>query len=323
MARVLVVDADSKAGFPNLALMKISAWHKQQGDSVDLIMGIPYAQPLIPYDKTYISVIYWQNAIKANTYARMLPGEVDIGGIGDSYKKLSDEIEHIRPDYALYPTKFSMGFTSRGCIRKCKWCVVPKKEGDIHDHAPITEFLHPKHKKLVLLDNNFLASPMWEKNLQFIIAKKLKVNFNQGLDIRTVTTEKAEMLRDTKIQDWHFKKRKFTFAFDHPSHKRGVIKGIRILRDAGINLSSNNCVFYVLVGFNTTPAQDLERIDILRKLDVGPFVMRFNKEKGEHRILLHMSRWVNRKLFQFMEFCDYDYSDSKKAYRAVFGGVTK
>ena len=207
MSKILVVDADSKAGYPNLAIMKISAWHKKQGDSVDLIKGIPQAPPLFAYDKTYISVIFWQNATRANSYARMLEGEVELGGIGESYAKLPDEIEHIRPDYSLYGIDFSIGYTSRGCIRKCKWCVVPRKEGGIHNHAPISEFWDPAHSKIVLLDNNFQASPNWKQNLDFINAYDLKVNFNQGLDIRLMTKEFAQALAQTKYYTWSFKTR--------------------------------------------------------------------------------------------------------------------
>lgn len=301
MSKILVVDADSKAGYPNLAIMKISAWHKKQGDSVDLIKGIPEAPPLFKYDKTYISVIFWQNATRANSYARMLEGKVELGGIGESYAKLPDKIEHIRPDYSLYGIDFSMGYTSRGCFRKCPWCVVPKKEGDIHDNAPISEFWDPAHSKIILLDNNFQASPNWRPNLDFINAHDLKVNFNQGLDIRLMTKEFAQALAQTKYYTWSFKTCSLHFAFDTLKVERAVKRGIKILESAGV--PARNLMFYVLVGFDTTIEQDLYRIRLLKDLGALPFVMIYNRDKD--RELRHLARWVNRGYYQFVEWSDY------------------
>lgn len=301
MNRILVVDADSKAGFPNLAIMKISAWHKKQGDSVDLIKGLPQAPPLFPYDKTYISVIYWQNATAANSYARMLEGEVELGGIGESYTKLPDAIEHIKPDYSLYDLDFSMGYTSRGCTRKCPWCVVPRKEGNIHDHAPISEFLDLSHDKIVLLDNNFQASPRWKENLEFIIENKLKVNFCQGLDIRLVTKEFAAILSRTRYYSWTFKKRGLHFAFDTMNVEKAVRRGLKKLQAAGI--PARIIMFFVLVGFNTSLKQDLYRVQVLKDLGVTPFVMVFNQHQDPK--LRHLARWVNRRFYQFIPWEKY------------------
>lgn len=315
MTNVLLVDADSKAGFPNLALMKISMWHKRQGDTVDLIIGIPQTAPLMPYDKVYISVIYWQNATAASTYARQFRFgcEVVMGGIGWSFDNLSDEIEHIMPDYDLYPTDFSMGYTSRGCIRKCKWCVVPRKEGTIQDNAPISEFLHPTHKNVILLDNNFQASPKWRENLEFLIEHKLKVNFNQGLDIRLMNNEFAEMLAKIRYSTWKFNTRRLHFAFDTPAIEKAIVKGIKILHNAGIN----SLMCYVLVGYNSTLQQDLRRIEILQELGVDPYVMRYNSVKGSHDILMHLARWINWRVCRNIPFVDYNYASSQEAIAAV------
>lgn len=298
---VCLVDADSKAGFPNLAIMKLSAWHRQQGDDVELIKGIPEAPPLFPYDMTYISVIFYQNASKANTYARMLEGDVDIGGIGDSYKNLPDEIEHIRPDYSLYGVNFSMGYTSRGCNRKCPWCVVPRKEGKIRDNAPILEFLHPDHDKVLLLDNNFQASPKWRENLNFIQDHNLKVNFNQGLDIRLVTKEFAGQLAQTKYHSWNFKTRSLHFAFDTLQVEGAVRRGIRKLEAAGI--PPRSLMFYVLVGYDTTLEEDLYRVRVLKDLGTIPYIMIFNRRADPE--LKHLGRWVNRRYYQFIKWSDY------------------
>lgn len=301
--RILLIDADSKVGFPNLALMKISAWHKQQGDSVELIHGIPKAPPLIVYDKAYLSCIYYQNREAVRDYARQLSPRPILGGSGISNELLPDHIEHILPDYDLYDVGFSMGFTSRGCIRKCGWCIVPKKEGEMKDHAPISEFLDPRHKGVILLDNNFTASPRRYENLAFLRDRKIAVNFCQGLDIRKVNDKFAKALAEVNYRDWKFKRRTLAFAFDRPRYEKAVRRGIEVLGSHGIR--SSNLLFFVLVGFNTTIEEDLERIRILQELGVYPFVMRYNQGQGDRQILKHLSRWVNGRSHKFYSFKQY------------------
>lgn len=297
MTKVLLVDADSKKGFPNLALMKVSAWYKNEGWEVDLIKGLPLAPPLHLYDKSYISVVFFQNRDRALEYGLMLPN-CEIGGSGHDLKKtLPDEIEHIMPDYSLYDLNFSMGFTSRGCIRNCGFCIVPKKEGRIRNHAPITEFL--AHDKLMLLDNNFLASPRCKNNLDFLIINKIKVNFNQGLDIRLIDEELAALLASTKYYSWNFKIRALYFAFDDMRYEKEVWCGIDHLERAGIKLS--HLMFYVLIGYNTTEKEDLHRIYSLKDRGVKPFVMPFNQCKNR------LTRFVNGRYYEFMKLEDYKY----------------
>lgn len=301
MVHILLIDADSKEGFPNLALMKISAWHKQKGDTTEIRRGLEY--PLLPFDKAYISCIYWQNATAANTLARMLaPTPVEVGGVGIGPDSLPNEIEHILPDYDLYEDiDFSMGYTSRGCIRKCPWCVVPKIEGDIRDHAPISEFWDPRHDCVMLFDNNFQASPHWKENLEFLLEHDLKVNFNQGLDIRLVNKEFAELLSQVKYYDWHFKNRRLHFAFDRPQYEKAVDRGIKRLEKAGI--MPHRLMFYVLVGFDTTLKQDLARVRKLHDYGTLPYVMIYNK--GQDRELRNLARWVNRRYYQFIPWDKY------------------
>ena len=304
--RVLLVDADSKKGFPNLALMKISAHHKRLGREVDLIRGIPDTAPLEHYDQVWLSCIYFQNEDKARDYLAQFPEQTDtlFGGSGFQEVmniRLGKEIEHLMPDYSLYDVDFSMGFTSRGCIRDCPWCIVPEKEGKIKNHAPISEFLHPDHKRLVLLDNNFLASPKYIQNLEEIIERKIKVNMNQGLDIRLVTEENAGLLVDAKLYDWHFKTRGMHFAFDTMSIESAVRRGIKTLQDAG--MPTHWMMFYVLAGFNTTFGQDVYRVQTLIELGVKPYIMPYNNTRDAK--VRHLARWVNRKYYEFVPFEKY------------------
>ena len=290
--KVLLIDADSKTGFPNLALMKLSAYYKQQDAEIELIKGIPTTRPLAHYDKIFISCIFFQNKTRVLDYASQLDNPI-IGGSGfDLELSLDCDIEHTRPDYSLYDIDYSLGFTSRGCIRNCGFCIVPQKEGMIRDNAPIAEFLYPDHKKVILLDNNFQASPRWRENIRFIIEKDLKVNFNQGLDIRLMNQEFAEQLAQTKYYDWEFKHRGLYFAFDDLRYEKAVWKGIDIIERVGIPLK--HCLFYVLIGYNTTEEQDLYRIQALKERGVHPYVMPYNRYKSK------LTRWVNRLYYQFI-----------------------
>lgn len=290
MMKILLVDADSK--IPNLALMKLSAWHKQQGHIVDLIRGIPTTKPLIQYDKVMISCVFYQNREQVLDYASQFD-IIDVGGSGFDYSVvLDDDIEHIMPDYSLYGIDYSIGFTSRGCIRNCGFCVVPEKEGFIRDNAPISEFLHPEHNKVILLDNNFQASPNWKSNIDFLIANNLRVNFCQGLDIRLLTKEFAEKLAQTLYYNWKFTRRALYFAFDDLRYESDVWRGIDILDNVGINLK--DVLFYVLIGYNSTEAQDLYRINRLYERGVHPYVMPYNQHKSK------LTRWVNRLYYQFI-----------------------
>lgn len=252
--KVLLIDIDSK--IPNLALMKISAYHKERGDTVYLNSG---CDP----DKVYISCIFKKNHSQALGIGKMFNCPIEYGGSGIDLKTtLLDQIEMIMPDYDLYGIDYSMGFTSRGCIRKCEFCIVPEKEGIIRANQKISEFLHPDHKKVVLLDNNLLAAPNHKETLKYLADTELKVNFNQGNDIRLMTEDKAGLLANTKYYDRDFKSRMLYFAWDNLEHEDIVQNGIQILNDSGI--AGYKLTFYILMGFNTSVEQDRYRAEKLR-----------------------------------------------------------
>jgi len=296
--RVLLVDADSKAGFPNLVLMKLSAYYKSIGAAVDLLKGIPSCSPLEEPDLVFISVIFEKNRAHVLDYEKQFRCPVRIGGSGFNLaSELSYEIEHMMPDYALYGVDFSMGFTSRGCVRHCGFCIVPEKEGLIRDNAPIAEFWNPEHSKLILLDNNFGASPRWRENAEYIQQYGLKVNFNQGLDIRLMTEEFAGVLADLRYYNWRFKTRGLYFAFDSMNVEDAVVHGVDLLSGAGI--PRRHLMFYILAGYDTTEQEDLCRIEIVKGLGAIPYVMPYN---GAH---IPAARWANRRYYQFVPYSDY------------------
>jgi hypothetical protein len=227
--KVLLKQIDGKG--PNLALMKISTFHKSKGDEVGFDIS--------DHDRVYISCIFKKNAPQALGIAKMFSCEVEIGGYGVNGKKLPDEIEYLKPDYSLYPNfNYSIGFTSRGCIRKCPWCDVWRKEGYIKEASPISKFL--QHQRVFLLDNNLLASPNAIDKLSELASlsttHRLKVCFNQGLDIRLINDKNAKYLADIDFRSLNFRQRRLYFAWDDlklcPEKK--VIGGIEILNNHGI-----------------------------------------------------------------------------------------
>lgn len=294
---------DEGTGFPNLALMKISALHKQKGDSVDLLRPIDHA--LLSFgklDKAYFSGVFtWNKNIMLDAINHT-SCEVEVGGSALNFKTLPKKIEHIMPDYDLYGIDYSMGFTTRGCIRNCPFCIVPTREGRFREHAPLEEFHNPDHSKIMLLDNNFLASKSWRPKLNYINELSLRVNISQGFDIGLLTKEKIRALEKTNSVNSHFTAPAYFFAWDLMDEEKSVMKGIKILKDSFI--VSKYILFYVLVGFNTSHKQDLYRINKLIKFGFHPYVMVYNNRRDD-KFLLRLKRWVNRKVFKSCTIKEY------------------
>lgn len=298
--KVGLIDCDKKNNkkpFPNLALMKLSAWHKRQGDSVE------WYEPMFSghMDKVYVSKVFsfspdYEYFIDAD--------EVVYGGSGyaislvngkEYYDKSKDtplpyEIEHSFPDYSIYGiTDTAYGFMSRGCPRGCDFCHVKDKEGlQSIKVADLSEFWDGQ-KYISLYDPNTLACKDWKDILQQLIDSKAWVDFNQGVDIRLMTEEKADMLRQTKIKQVHF-------AFDRYQDKEIIMPRLQTFKDV-TGWDRHKVSVYVLCGFDTTMEQNLERIMFLKNLDFSPYVMLYNKEsipKGHE--LRKLQRWVNNRI---------------------------
>lgn len=292
---VLLIQIDGK--MPNLALMKLAAWHEARGDRVVLNGKLPII------DKVYISCIFTENKSLALGIAKMFSCQVEIGGSGVDLKStLKDEIEHQKPDYSLYGIKYSMGYTSRGCIRKCPWCIIPEKEGYIRDNAPLSEFYVPSWHKLILFDNNFLASPKWHENLREIIIRKIRVSFFQGLDIRLVDNEVATLLAKTHYSDKKFTTPRLYFAWDTPNIESKVLEGIETLRKVGIK--PQHLMFYILTNYNTTLEQDIYRAETLINLNIKPYIMIYNKPTAP-KPLKHYRRYINGRYYKIIQWTNY------------------
>lgn len=282
--KIGLIDVDSK--IPNLALMKISAWHKEKGDQVE------FYRPLFDNpDKCYVSKIYdFTEDYKYFPNCEILKG----GSAYDLIIKLPQEIEHIYPDYFLYRYSYAMGYTSRGCNRKCPFCIVPQKEGKWISVSDIHEFWNGQNK-IMLLDNSLNADEDHFKNiLNQLIKEKIRVDFSQGLDIRLLTNEQAYLL--SKVRLW----KQIHFAWDWMEIEDQVKEGIKILDKYKLKRKS---MFYVLVGYNTKIEEDIYRIEMLRNLRVDPYVMVFNK-RDQPRIIKELASWANN--YQCGQFVTFD-----------------
>lgn len=270
--KVGLIDIDSK--IPNLALMKLSAWAKSKGHEVEL------TSPL--FAKQYDEI--WASKVFDFTEMPNLPENVVVGGSGvDLGTHLPFEDAEFMPDYELYDCEYAIGFTTRGCNRRCPWCIVPQKEGKWYPVADIYDFWSDQ-KKIMLLDssintneNHFLmiCDQMGRNNIQ--------VDFSQGLDIRYLTDAQAMVLSNLKL--W----KQIHFAWDLIQLEKHVREGIKILDRYKLIHKS---MFYVLIGFNSTPEEDLYRIEVLRGLGIDPFVMPYDKFNNYQR---RFARWVNHK----------------------------
>jgi len=289
--KIGLIDADGH-NFPNLPLMKISAYHKNLGDDVQ------WCVPLLKYDRVYVSKVF-DFTPDFDTYVDTK--ELIRGGTGYDLKNvLPKEVEEIFPDYELYP-KYqgkAYGFLTRGCPNNCPFCIVTPKEGrKVIKVADITDFWTDQ-KEIILLDANMTAYKSALELCDQIIETKARITFNQGLDIRFMTEDFAHKIQQMKIKMLHF-------AWDLPKFEDVIVKNLKTFRSYW-NLNERNLRVYVLTNWNTDIEYDLYRIYTLKELGYDPYVMIFDKHKAPKQIK-RLQRWVNNKfIFRSCEkFEDY------------------
>jgi hypothetical protein len=277
MACIGLIDVDGH-NFPNLALMKLSAYHKAIGDTVE------WVNPLFgKYDRVYKAKVF-DFTPDFNTVINA--GEIIKGGTGyDLQNKLPPEIECQCPDYSIYNiADTAYGFLTRGCPRGCKFCIVGEKEGLKSIQVAELDQFWQGQKEIKLLDPNLLACKDSTYLLNQLKNSGAWIDFTQGLDIRLMNDEFVRLINGLKVKMIHFawdnyefktyeKLKKYRKQFDYDGRKLRV---------------------YVLVNFDTVLEQDLERIYKLKELDYDPYVMVFNKQSAP-RVIKKLQRWVNNK----------------------------
>lgn len=297
--RIGLIDVDGHH-WPNLALMKLSAWHKFHGDAVEWWSGFS------EYDRVYMSKVF-DETYTPHILEPVNTKEIVKGGTGYGLdNRLPDEAEHIYPDYSLYPTlthETAYGFLTRGCPRACSFCIVSEKEGRAaRKVADLSEWWRGQ-KNIKLMDPNLLACPEHMDLLGQLAASGAQVDFTQGLDARLLTVENIQAINEIKVKEIHF-------AWDFMSFREsdGVLRGLWLyLKYGKKNRHGQYATVYVLTNYNTTMDENLIRIYTLRDLGFDPYVMIYDKAHAPREIRL-LQRWCNnRRIFRVEpDFYKYD-----------------
>lgn len=352
-----IIDADlvgrKKHRFPNLVCEKLSSYWRERGEEVHLLLDYDH---LDDYDQVFISKVFTDTPVPKwlTQYAQAHNDRIHIGGTGFFFDKAHDlpyEIEHHMPHYDLYNewiekecrkaeelankqkkvfnkalfmrqfkeyTDYSIGFVTRGCFRKCSFCV-NKKYDHVFMHSPLEEFYDSSRKKICLLDDNILGCPEWKNILEELIALGKPFKFKQGMDERLLTDEKCKLLFNANYDG------DYTFAFDNISDYDLVYEKLKLIRKY---TNTTGVKFYVLVGYESTDITDIEnmwkRVALLMKFRCIPYIMRYQNEndspwkRSEFReMYITMARWCNQPSFfkkmSFRQYCQAN-QDRIKTY---------
>lgn len=346
-----IIDADligrKKHRFPNLVCEKISGYWNERGIETKLLLSY---DDILNYEQVYISKVFTDTPCPDYLYDEEWLNNhtsIHVGGTGfyfDKAPNLPDEIEHHMPNYHLYDEwinneiikaeekatkenktfnksrymiqfkeylEYSIGFTTRGCFRKCGFCI-NQKYNHVFTHSPLDEFYDPTRKKICLLDDNFFGCPKWKEILQQLIETGKPFKFKQGLDERLLTQEKCDMLFNSNYDG------DYTFAFDNIDDYDLIHSKLKMIRNC-TSSNKNSIKFYVLVGFESTDHNDIEncfkRIELLFMYQCLPYVMRYQnknetpwKESKYRSLYVTIARWANQpsivKKMSFRQFCE-------------------
>lgn len=291
---LIAVDSD----YPNIALMKISTWHKSQGDLVE------WYNPFDQYDIVYMSKIFSFTP----DYGQWITNTKHIrkGGTGyDLYSVLPEEMEFVVPDYSIYPSidnKTAYGFLTRGCPNKCKWCVVPRKEGNIRPYMDVNDVAVDGRTNLVLMDNNVLASDYGIMQIQKIIYRQYRVDFNQALDARLVTNDIAKLLAKVRWIDV------IRFGCDTPRQVEECEEAMNMIDSYRKNPAQY--LMYTMIGNDFDEA--LNRLSHWKTFKRVRIVAQpFRDVDNPHQIVPQwqkdMARWaMRREIYTTCDFKDYE-----------------
>lgn len=320
MRRVRLVHIDGK--LPNLALMKLAHWHRANGDDVVLSRSIhPSLFEPPRYDLVYGSAIFQRSRPLVEELQAAYP-DVVLGGTGSGtpFDRSVEDVLGLDSyefyDYSPYPEfRWNLGFTQRGCRMRCPFCVVPRKEGKPHSINSIDDILQPgRPRAIVLLDNDFFgqSADQWQARISELVEGQIKVNFNQGVNVRAVTEESAAALASVRYYNHQFTKRRLHMAWDNIGHQSVFFRGVERLVAAGIPTA--HMVVYMLVGFADGETMDdvMHRYHRLKSAGCKPYPMvyePFDDDKPandiDHSLLKHFQRWVIGRYDEIVPWQDY------------------
>lgn len=292
---------------PNLALMKLSHFHKAQGDNIFFTERVHKDLFEPNYDLVLGSSIFKFSEKARQTFTKNFPLSF-IAGTGTDSKTTVEELigvdEYEYYDYDIYPNfKHSIGFTQRGCRLKCKFCVVPEKEGKNKNLNSIYNIWRPgTEKKIHLLDNDFFGQPNWQNVAQEIIDGNFKICLNQGINVRLIDEESCEYLSRMQYYDDSFTKRVLYTAWDNFKDGDIFFRGVDMLEKAGIN--PKRLMVYMLVGYdkNETWERIFDRFNRMVARGIMPYPMVYDKD---NKPLKKFQRWVIRRYYQFVPWEEY------------------
>ena len=308
---VRITQLDGK--LPNLALMKLSGWHKILGDCVTFSKSIEPDLFEPRHDLVYGSAIFKWSAGKVKMFQDRWPGAV-VAGTGTDSNLTVESItgqDFFGMDYDIYPWfKPSIGFTQRGCRLKCSFCVVPGKEGRVREASTISQIWrgagHPK--KLHLLDNDFFGQPHWRARCDEILEGDFSVCLNQGINTRLIHREGAQVLAQMKYSDDQFTRRRLYTAWDNRKDEEIFMRGINLLMEAGIRPRA--IMVYFLCGY--WPGETMEdifyRFDKMKAMGLMPYPMVYD---NSNILMKKFQRWVIRRYHEIVPWEEYQQKPSE------------
>lgn len=310
--RIRLTQLDGK--LPNLALMKLSHWHKEKGDEVFFERGITKEIFEPEYDIVYGSAIFSSSEKKIAQFKNNFPRAI-VGGTGTGLMDYKVEAvigvgdyEYEKYDYSIYPNfTHSIGFTQRGCRLRCSFCVVPRKEGKNIVVNSIYNIWRGEgfEKKLHLLDNDFFGQAAWKERSKEIIEGDFKICLNQGINVRLIHKEGAQVLSQMKYMDDQFKTKRIYTAWDNRRDENIFIRGINLMLEAGIR--PQNIMVYMLCGYwkDETEEDILFRFNKMNEMKLMPYPMIYMNNDGskmDKKILKKFQRYVIRRYYQFIDW---------------------
>jgi hypothetical protein len=312
--RVRLTQLDGK--LPNLALMRLAHFHREQGDEIVFERHAPRDLYADPFDIVYGSTIFTRSAPLVDRLRRDFPGAI-VGGPGAypykaydpstflTVERLIGRSSYEHYDYSIYPNfTASIGYTQRGCRWKCSHCPVPTMEGRVHAVATTNQVWrghgHPRH--LLLLDNDFFGQPNWKALVETFSEQKFRVCLSQGINVRAITPTVAEYIAQIPYYDDDFSTRRLYTAWDNIGDETPFKRGMDLLFRAGVK--PDHCMVYMLIGYHEDgePPETIERIfyrfEQMRQMGVRVFPMPYNERTvmtmgdGETMNLKAFQRWV-------------------------------